>query len=500
MFRRMLIANRGEIAVRIIRACRDRGITPILLCAEVDRASLAARLADEVHCATGMGPRETYLDIETVVRAARAVNADCVHPGYGFLSENPNLSAACAAAGITFIGPSPEQIRLLGNKNAARRQMAESGVPVVPGSDAPLESLDEALAQADTIGYPVLLKASNGGGGRGMRKVFSPEQMPDAFSSARSEAQAAFGSADVYMERYIARPRHVEMQIAADAHGNAVYLFERECSIQRRFQKMVEEAPSPALDDVTRRRMGEAAVTGARAIGYQSLGTFEFLVDENRNFYFLEVNTRLQVEHPVTEEITGIDLVCLQIDIAAGLPLPFTQDQLSFHGWAFEARITCENVFVNFVPDPGRIEHLELPQGPGVRVDGQIYTGAVIPPFFDSLMAKLIVRGADREEARRRMLRALDEFVVVGTHSSLPFHRWVFRHEAFVRGDLSTHFLDEHDWTGSAKQLAASQVSARAAQIAAALAALSTPAMSALPRATADIDASANWRMAARHW
>mgnify|MGYP006277374147 CR=1 FL=1 len=500
MFKRMLIANRGEIAVRIVRACHDRGITPILLCAEVDRASLAARLADEVYSVSGGGPRDIYLDIPGVIRAARAVNADCLHPGYGFLSENPLLSAACAEAGITFIGPSADAIRLLGNKNAARQQMIASGVPVVPGSDGPIADLETAQREAERIGYPVLIKASNGGGGRGMRRVTSSAQLRDAFFSARSEAQAAFGSGDVYMERYIARPRHVEMQIAVDVHGNAVYLFERECSVQRRFQKMIEEAPSPALDDETRRKMGEAAVRGAVSIGYHNLGTFEFLVDEERNFYFLEVNTRLQVEHPVTEQITGVDLVCLQIDIAAGLPLPFKQEEVRFGEWAFEARITCENVFANFVPDPGRVEYVEFPQGPGVRVDGQIFPGAVIPPYFDSLMCKLIVRGRTREEARMRMLRALDEFIIAGVHSSLPFHRWAFRQEAFAKGDLSTHFLEEQDWDGFVRAHGGKGSPEEIARMAAALAVLGLKMPEAPPRATEDEMAAAAWRMAARKW
>jgi acetyl-CoA carboxylase biotin carboxylase subunit len=496
----MLIANRGEIAVRIVRACRDRGVTPILYCAEADRGSLAAHLAEEVYVpGGGAAPRETYLDVAAVVRAARETRAEALHPGYGFLSENPALAEACAEAGVVFVGPSAEAIRLLGNKNAAREQMGRSGVPVVPGSDGPLADLEEAKREAERIGYPVLLKASMGGGGRGMRRVLAPEQLADAFSSARSEAAAAFGSGDVYMERYIARPRHVEMQVAVDREGHGVYLFERECSIQRRFQKMIEEAPSAVLDPATRREMGEAAVRGALSIGYENLATFEFLVDEGRRFYFLEVNTRLQVEHPVTEEITGVDLVGLQMDIAAGRPLPFSQEALSFQGWAFEARITCEDVFRNFVPEPGRVEAVEFPQGPGVRVDGCIFDGAVIPPFFDSLMAKLIVRGATREEARQRMLRALDEFVVVGPHTSIPFHRWAFTRPAFIAGDLSTHFLDEQEWAKHAAD--GEEVGEELSRMAAVIAALSAPRTTApIARPIEDDLAARQWRMAARTW
>lgn len=501
MFRRMLIANRGEIAVRIVRACRDRGITSVLMCAEVDRESLAARLADEVHeiAQKGPSPRDVYLDVGGIIDVARVTRCDALHPGYGFLSENPEFSSACRDAGVTFVGPGPEQIQLLGNKNAARSQMARHGVPVVPGSESPLKNVDEALAEAHRIGYPVLLKASMGGGGRGMRHVTAPEQLIDAFSSARSEARLAFGLDDIYLERYIARPRHVEVQVAADADGHAVHLFERECSIQRRFQKMIEEAPSPAINEETRHRMGEAAVRGASSIGYQNLGTFEFLVDEQRNFYFLEVNTRLQVEHPVTEEITGVDLVSLQIDLAAGRPLPFRQSDLTWSGWSFEARITCEDPYHNFVPEPGRVQCLELPQGPGVRLDGCIYPGSIVLPHFDSLMAKLIVRGATREEARLRMLRALDELVIIGPPTTIPFHRWAFSSPAFASGDLSTHFLEENDWAGHANAHRSNGVAPDIARLAAALAALGVP--SAVTGIGADQDTAARqWRLASRDW
>jgi len=448
VFQKIAIANRGEIAVRVARACRDLGIRSVLLCAEVDRDSLAARHADEVHVMRGLGPRDAYLDVGAVVEAARRAGAQALHPGYGFLSENRALSQGCADAGIVFIGPSPGQIEVLGDKNRARAAMAAHGVPVVPGTEEPLADVDEAVRRASEIGFPLLLKASKGGGGRGMRRVDRAEDLPQAFASAQSEARTAFGAPDVYLERYIERPRHIEIQIAADRHGSAVYLFERECSIQRRFQKMIEEAPSPFLDPETRRRMGDAAVAGARGIGYESLGTFEFLVDAQRNFYFLEVNTRLQVEHPVTEEITGVDLVRLQIELAAGAKLPFRQEDLSVRGWAFEARVTCEDPYAGFMPQPGRIEVFEPPAGPGVRVDTCAFSGAVIPAFFDSLVAKLIVRGDTREEARQRMLRALDEMRVAGLPTTIPFHQWAFGLDAFARGELNTHFLEDHRWTG----------------------------------------------------
>ncbi|MBM3465004.1 MAG: acetyl-CoA carboxylase biotin carboxylase subunit, partial [Armatimonadetes bacterium] len=468
-FQRIAIANRGEIAVRVIRACRDLGATSLLLCSEVDRDSLGARLADEVWVMRGMAPRDAYLDVSRMVARAVEAGADALHPGYGFLSENPALARACEAAGIVFVGPHADHIVALGDKNEARRTMAGHGVPVVPGTDGPVKDVDEALSEARRIGFPLLLKASKGGGGRGMRKVHSESDLPQALSSAQSEARAAFGSPDVYLEKYLERPRHVEVQIAADAQGNAVHLFERECSIQRRFQKMIEEAPSPFLDEETRAKMGAAAVAGARGIGYRTLCTFEFLVDAQRNFYFLEVNTRLQVEHPVTEEITGVDLVRLQILLAAGQPLPFSQEQLDHRGWAFEARITCEDPFADFVPQPGLISRVEFPQGPGIRVDGAIFNGAVIPPFYDSLAAKLIVRGATREEARERMLRALSEMQVEGVRTTIPFHQWVFANDAFTRGDMSTHFLDEQGWGREGKRIEAPPA---AREMAAALAAI----------------------------
>jgi acetyl-CoA carboxylase biotin carboxylase subunit len=449
---KVAIANRGEIAVRIARACRDAGLVSLLLCSEVDRNSLAARVCDEVFVMRGLGPRDAYLDVDAVVAAALQRGADALHPGYGFLSENARLAESCTVAGITFIGPSARHIDTLGNKNQARAAMASSGVPLVQGSD-PLESLDEARAAAERIGYPLLIKASMGGGGRGMRRVTRAADLASAFESARSEARSAFGSPAVFLEKYVERPRHIEVQIAADKHGNVVHLFERECSVQRRFQKLIEEAPSSFLDEATRHAMGQAAVRGAQAIGYDSLGTFEFLVDADRSFYFLEVNTRLQVEHPVTEEITGIDLVRLQMDVASGKPLPFRQEDIAMRGWAFEARVTCEDATVDFLPQPGRLAELSLPQGPGLRIDTGFFSGAEIPPYYDSLIAKIVVSGADREEARRRMLRALEETVIGGVPSSVPFHRWAFANEAFARGDLSTHFIEEQGWAAQAVSL-----------------------------------------------
>jgi acetyl-CoA carboxylase, biotin carboxylase subunit len=470
--RRLAVANRGEIAVRVIRACRDLGLESVLLCAEVDLGSLAARLADRVVVIEGKGPRESYLDVEAVVEAAVCAEADALHPGYGFMSENAALARRCHRAGLVFVGPLPEHIEILGDKNRAREAMVAHGVPVVPGTREALASVEEAVAAASTIGYPLLLKASKGGGGRGMRKVTCERDLPAAFESARSEAQTAFGSPEVYLERYIEKPRHIEVQIAADCHGNAVYLFERECSVQRRFQKMIEEAPSSFVDEATRRRMGEAAVAGARGIGYQNLGTFEFLMDENRNFYFLEVNTRIQVEHPVTEAVTGVDLVALQIALACGAPLPFRQEDLSIQGWAFEARITCENAERDFVPDPGALHIFEAPAGPGVRFDSMGFEGYTVPPFFDSLLAKLIVHGATREEARLRMLRALREMRVGGVSTSIGFHVWAFENRAFAQGDLSTHFIEEHGWAAQAQRTTAGGHKSRDGALVAALVAL----------------------------
>jgi acetyl-CoA carboxylase biotin carboxylase subunit len=444
MFSRILIANRGEIAVRLLRACRELGISPAVAYAPIDRDTLAVELADVAVELPGDSPRGCYLNIEGCLEAARKVGAQAIHPGYGFISENAEFSRACREAGIVFIGPTPEVIEGLGNKNQARKLMTSAGLPVVPGTEDPVPDVEEAVQAAATIGYPVLIKASGGGGGRGMRKVASESELRQAFPQARSESLAAFGSPDLFLEKYVERPRHVEIQIMGDAHGNALYFGERECSIQRRFQKMIEEAPSPVLTPELRQRMGEAAVAGAKRLGYCGAGTFEFLVDKDLQFYFLEVNTRLQVEHPVTEMITGVDLVKLQIACAAGQPMTLAQEQVELRGWAMECRITCEDPYRGFLPSPGRIEKLHLPAGPGIRVDTHLYPGYEVPGAFDSMVAKLIAFGRDREEARRRMLVALREFQLAGIAHTLPFHQAVLEHPEFIAGHLTTHFLQEH--------------------------------------------------------
>jgi acetyl-CoA carboxylase biotin carboxylase subunit len=444
MFSRILIANRGEIAVRLLRACREMGISPAVAYAPIDRDTLAVELADCAVELSGDSPRACYLNIAGLIEAAKKVGAQAIHPGYGFVSENADFSQACRDNGLVFIGPSPEVIYGLGNKNQARKLMTAAGLPIVPGTDDPVPELEQAVVEAQRIGYPVLIKASGGGGGRGMRKVQNEAELRTAFPQARSESQAAFGSGDLFLEKYVDRPRHVEIQIIGDSHGHAVYFGERECSIQRRFQKMIEEAPSPVVTPELREKMGQAAVAGAKKLGYCGAGTFEFLVDSQLNFYFLEVNTRLQVEHPVSEQITGVDLVKLQIQVAAGLPLTLTQADVHLRGWSMECRITCEDPYRGFLPTPGRIERLHLPAGPGVRVDTHLYQGYEVPGAFDSMVAKLITTGQTREEARRRMVEALKEFQLAGIAHTIPFHLAVLEHPEFVAGHLTTHFLAEH--------------------------------------------------------
>ena len=446
MFKKLFVANRGEIACRVLRACKAQGITTVLGFHPVDQESLGVRLADysvPLHAPDGASPRAAYLDIEQVVSAAVRTGCEAIHPGYGFLSENPEFAKACQAAGLVFIGPKPEVIAALGDKNRAREMMLKAGLPLVPGSDGPCSGLEEALKLAEGIGYPVLIKAAAGGGGRGMRRAHNREELTSGFGQAQREALAAFGNDSVYLEKYIAKPRHVEIQILADGHGNVIHLGERECSIQRRFQKMLEEAPSPFISDETRQAMGDAATRGAREAGYTSAGTFEFLVDADQSFYFLEVNTRLQVEHPVTEEITGVDIVAEQLRVAAGLPLSISQEDVKPRGWSIECRITCEDPDQGFTPSVGTVEALRLPLGPGVRVDTHLYPGYQVPNDFDSMLAKLIVTGSDRMTTIRRTLAALDEFELVGFSTSLAFHRWLLQHPRFQAGDFSTHFLEE---------------------------------------------------------
>lgn len=445
MFEKILIANRGEIAVRIIRACRELGIGTVAIYSEADRESLHVLLADEAYCVGPAPSAQSYLNIPNIMSTAVLAGVDAIHPGYGYLSEQAHFAEICASHGIKFIGPSAESISRMGDKAAAKETVRAAGVPVIPGSEGPVSDEKEALAIADEIGYPVLIKAAAGGGGMGMRVVFDRNEFSSAFQVARSEAQAAFGNPDVYIEKAIEMPRHVEIQVLADEHGNIVHLGERECSIQRRHQKIVEESPSPAVTPELRQAMGEAAVNAARAVGYANAGTVEFLLDAHGNFYFLEMNTRIQVEHPVTEAVTGIDLVKQQIRIAAGEPLPFTQDDIKWTGHAIECRINAEDPDRNFMPSPGRISLIHPPSGPGVRFDTGVYSGAMVSPYYDPMFAKLIVHGNDREEAIARARAALQELVVEGIQTNIDFHLRVMDDEAFQRGELSTDFIERRN-------------------------------------------------------
>jgi acetyl-CoA carboxylase biotin carboxylase subunit len=441
-FEKVLIANRGEIAVRIIRACREMAIKTVAVFSDADRESLHVLEADQ---AVPIGPPpagESYLVIEKLLAAARSTGAEAVHPGYGFLAENAAFAQACQDAGLTFIGPPPAAIRAMGDKMAARRVAMKMGVPVVPGTEQPVADDAEAARVAERVGYPVMLKAAMGGGGKGMRLVRAPGDLGGALRAARAEAGAAFGDASVYIERFVEEPRHIEIQVLADAHGGVVYLGERECSIQRRHQKLVEESPSPFVTPEMRRRMGEAACRVTASVGYVNAGTVEFLVDRERNFYFLEMNTRLQVEHPVTELVTGRDLVRDQLRIAAGEKLGFGQDEVALHGWAIECRINAEDPFASFIPSPGTVTGLRAPGGPWIRDDTGVYAGYTIPRFYDTLMAKLIVWGPDRDAAIARMARALGEYQVVGVQTTIPILRRIIAHPDFVAGRLSTGFME----------------------------------------------------------
>ncbi len=442
MFRKILIANRGEIAVRVIRACREMGIRAVAVFSEVDRASLHVLKADEAYPIGPAPAAESYLRVDKIIEAARQCGADAVHPGYGFLAENPELARACQDAGIAFIGPSAAAMELMGSKTRARQAMQAAGVPLVPGTTAPVETLEEALRVADSLGYPVMVKAAAGGGGKGLRRAAAPEEMPSAFRDARSEAENAFGDSELYLEKCLEKPRHIEVQVLGDLHGNLVHLGERECSIQRRHQKVLEECPSPLVDAAMRQRLGETAVRAARAAGYYNAGTVEFLVDTQRNFYFLEMNTRLQVEHPITELVTGIDLVEQQIRIAAGEKLPFRQEEIAMRGAAMECRVYAEDPANSFFPCPGRIRALEVPSGPGVRDDSGVYAGWTVPVEYDPLISKLCVWGATRREAIARMKRALDEYHVDGIRTNLSFFQTILRFPDFLEARLDTGLID----------------------------------------------------------
>lgn len=445
MFKKVLIANRGEIAVRIIRACKELDMKTVAVYSQADKSSLHASMADEAYCIGPTAAKDSYLNVARLIAVALHAGADAIHPGYGFLSENADFAEMCEEYGIAFIGPDAEAIRKMGDKAVAKETMRQAGVPVVPGTDGIIDRVEDAIRMAAEIGYPVIVKATAGGGGKGMRVAQDEKQLAEVIQQARKEADAAFGNSGVYLEKYLEGPRHVEVQIMADQDGQVVYLGERDCSIQRRHQKLVEEAPSPAIDAELRERMGTAAVAAAKAVNYRGAGTVEFLLDRHGRFYFMEMNTRIQVEHPVTEMVTGIDLIKEQLTVAAGCPLSFRQQDIRINGWAMECRINAENPAQDFMPSPGKVTAYTPPGGFGVRVDGSVYAGYQITPFYDSMVAKLIVWGKDRQDAISRMRRALDEFVIDGIKTTIPFHRQLMEHETFVSGDFDTKFLETHE-------------------------------------------------------
>jgi len=502
MFKRVLIANRGEIAVRIIRACREMGIESVAVFSDVDRKALHVRKADYAYHIGPATASESYLNFDKILDVARRSGAEAIHPGYGFLSENARFARACADAGFKFIGPTPESMEMMGSKTRARQHMKRAGVPFVPGSEHGLD-FEAAAKLAEQIGYPVMLKAAAGGGGKGMRMVSAPEDLRSAYENASSEAQRSFGDSEVYLEKFIVNPRHVEMQIFGDEHGNAVYLGERECSVQRRHQKVMEESPSPIVDEDMRRRMGEIAVRVAKAANYHNAGTVEFLVDEQRNFYFLEMNTRLQVEHPVTELVTGLDLVHLQMRIAAGARLPFQQEDVKVRGHAIECRVYAEDPDNNFFPSPGQITRLISPSGPGIRRDSGMYEGWKVPIEYDPLLAKLIGYGETRDDAIDRLLRALYEYFVGGIKTNISLFRRILHDPDFRAGKLDTGFLDRllakpyHEAGGQHPLMAAIGAAIFAA----------TEAATSLPQTTGNYasangnsagPAASNWRRIAR--
>lgn len=443
MFSKILIANRGEIALRIIRACQELGIRTVAVYSEADKNSLHLRFADEAICIGQAQSSNSYLNIPAIISAAEITDVEAIHPGYGFLAENSHFAEICASCNITFIGPTPENIRLMGDKMAARTVMQKAGLPIIPGSSGIVKDKEEALKIAKKIGYPVIIKAASGGGGKGMRIAHNDIRLVSSLMIAQQEAEAGFGNSNIYIEKYIEKPRHIEIQILADKYGHMVYLGERDCSIQRRHQKLLEEAPSPVVDNKLRKRLGELAIRGAKTVNYVSAGTIEFLFDQHNNFYFMEMNTRIQVEHPVTEMVTGIDLIKEQISIAAGEKLHFQQDDIQMKGSAIECRINAEDFENNFMPCPGQIETLNLPGGPGVRVDTHIYPKYEIPAYYDSLLAKVITYGNSRQEAIKVMQRALNEFHIAPIKTTIPFHQRVLENPMFLKGDISTHFVEE---------------------------------------------------------
>lgn len=446
MIKKVLIANRGEIAVRIIRACKEMDIETVAIYSEADKESLHVQIADEAYCVGPTISKESYLNLTNIISVAKLTGCDAIHPGYGFLAENADFAELCRECNLIFIGPSPEAISKMGTKGVARDTMKEAGVPIVPGSQGIIKNTEEAIELANQIGYPVIIKATAGGGGKGIRVARHEEELVKGIQITQQEASTAFGNPGVYLEKYVEDFRHVEIQIMADTHGNAIHLGERDCTIQRRLQKLLEESPSPALDENVRKQMGEAAVKAAVAVDYTGAGTVEFIYEyKTKSFYFMEMNTRIQVEHPVTEMVTGVDLIKEQILVASGEKLSLQQEEVQFNGWAIECRINAENPAKKFMPSPGKVEMYLPPGGFGIRVDSAVYPGYSIPPFYDSMVAKLIVHGKTREEAIAKMKRALSEFVVEGVHTTIPFHLQLLDHPDFVKGEFNTKFLEEHE-------------------------------------------------------
>lgn len=446
MIKKVLIANRGEIAVRIIRACKEMDIETVAIYSEADKESLHVQIADEAYCVGPTISKESYLNLTNIISVAKLTGCDAIHPGYGFLAENADFAELCRECNLIFIGPSPEAISKMGTKDVARDTMKEAGVPIVPGSQGIIKNTEEAIELANQIGYPVIIKATAGGGGKGIRVARHEEELVKGIQITQQEASTAFGNPGVYLEKYVEDFRHVEIQIMADTHGNAIHLGERDCTIQRRLQKLLEESPSPALDENVRKQMGEAAVKAAVAVDYTGAGTVEFIYEyKTKSFYFMEMNTRIQVEHPVTEMVTGMDLIKEQIRVASGEKLSLQQEEVQFNGWAIECRINAENPAKKFMPSPGKVEMYLPPGGFGIRVDSAVYPGYSIPPFYDSMVAKLIVHGKTREEAIAKMKRALSEFVIEGVHTTIPFHLQLLDHPDFVKGEFNTKFLEEHE-------------------------------------------------------
>ncbi|AUJ26305.1 acetyl-CoA carboxylase biotin carboxylase subunit [Virgibacillus dokdonensis] len=448
MIKKLLIANRGEIAVRIIRACKEMGIETVAVFSQADSEALHVQMADEAYCIGPTQSKDSYLNFTNIMSIATLTGVDAIHPGYGFLAENADFAEICRACNITFVGPTPEAIQKMGIKDVARQTMEAANVPIVPGSDGIIHDVEEAKEIANQIGYPIIIKATAGGGGKGIRVARTEEELTKGVEITQKEAETSFGNAGVYLEKYIEDFRHVEIQVLADKHGNVIHLGERDCSIQRRLQKLVEEAPSPAITPEIREKMGEASVKAAKAVGYEGAGTIEYIFDrKTHQFYFMEMNTRIQVEHPVTELITGIDLIKEQIKIADNEVLAYSQSDISFNGWAIECRINAENPFKNFMPSAGKVDMYLPPGGLGVRVDAAVYPEYRIPPYYDSMIAKLITYGKTREEAIHRMKRALDEFIVEGVHTTIPFHHKIMEHPVFINGDFNTKFLEENPIT-----------------------------------------------------